>query len=51
MECCVPGLCGIAVEERVGDVGADEVRDAGWGGDGETACNVAGSGPEVEYEG
>lgn len=35
----------------MGDVGADEVRNAGWGGGGETACDVAGSGAEVEYEG
>lgn len=50
LERCVPGLGSITVQQRGGDVGADEPRDAGGCGGGEVARDVAGSGAEVEDE-
>lgn len=38
------------MEKRRGDVSADQARDAGGCGGGEMACDVAGSGAEVEDE-
>lgn len=57
-EGAVPREGGIAVEERVGDVGADEVGDAGgdrdglvWTGFCEAASDVASAGAEVKDAG